>query len=106
MQRTDPKTGTESTFTISFRDDGVLPDQHRNDGIATGRIPLPRPESRSTAEYNVLLEARSTVQSKFIPLADPVLSIGASASSKKAEPPNVPSFQRAAVFDLLVRGKF
>jgi len=105
VRRTDPSTLASSTFSYSFRDDGIFPDLRKDDGIATARISLPPPASRTSAEYKVFLEVRSTPQSRFISLVDPVLSSGSNPTAKKPEPPGVPAFQRAGVFELYVRGR-
>ncbi len=105
VRRTDPSTLASSTFSYSFRDDGIFPDLRKDDGIATARISLPPPASRTSAEYKVFLEMRSTPQSRFISLADPVFSSGSNPTAKKPELPGVPAFQRAGVFELYVRGR-
>lgn|GEM_PF-6853676 len=105
VRRTDPSTLVSSTFSYSFRDDGIYPDLRKDDGIATARISLPPPARRTSAEYKVFLEVRSTPQSRFISLVDPVLSSGSNPTAKKPEPPGVPAFQRARIIELYVRGR-
>jgi hypothetical protein len=105
VRRSDSNTPAGSTFGLSFRDDGIFPDLHKDDGIATARISLPQPDRRTSAEYKISVEARSTPQSRFISLVDPVLSHGLSATARKPAVPGVPVFQRAKVLDLHIRGR-
>ncbi|WP_165221449.1 hypothetical protein [Aquisphaera insulae] len=105
VTRQDSAGGGSRIFTAELLDDGIFPDLRRGDGIATGRIGLPPSAGRSTADYRIVVEGRTTTESRFIPLVDPVMHPDTTESEAPSITPPMPIFQRAQCFGLEVRGK-
>ena len=66
----------------------------KDDGIYTARITLQPASLRTAAEYRILVQAKSTKDVKFIPLAEGI--VGPNEEKKQEpDPPPVPEFQRS-----------
>lgn len=95
LQRIDRTNLGIDTPNYVLRDDGIYPDLLKGDGVYTARITLEPAARRTAAEYRVMIQARSTTEVKFIPLADPIIGLQDDEKEEDREPPPVPPFQRS-----------
>ncbi len=118
-QKIEVNGGTVSSPALIFLDDGVWPDTTQGNGVYTTKITLDPQETRKQADYRVLIEAKSTDKTSYVPTEtfkkpDTPTDSGATTASKKAKapappvdeqkPPAVPKFQRATSVNFLVEG--
>jgi hypothetical protein len=99
FQQIDDGADLIESFSIDFADDGVYPDLKKDDGVYTTRITLRPSALRRPSDYRLFIQARSTSESRFIPLAEPA------PGKADGAPPALPHFQRATSLDFHVSGE-
>ena len=105
-QRFDKSPTAIDTPNLTFADDGVYPDFVKEDGVYTARITLLPSTKRIAAEYRVIVQAKWTEDSAFIPLAEALpRREGTEEEDLSKVVPPVPPFQRATSLNFHAAGE-